>query len=629
MEEREFQEMLDRCREHFFEAAYAGKNAKECARIKAAYEFAERAHAGQKRKSGHPYIIHPISVATVVAEELSLGTNPIIAALLHDVAEDTQYSIDDIKKHFGADVAFLVNAVTKQAKTDYDMTKQLDNFRQMLESINYDVRPLLIKLADRLHNMRTLESMPPDKQMKIAGETDYFYAPLANRLGLYQVKSELENLSLKFRTPLEYGELQNRIRLYERECGPFVEEFIDICNRRLSAMGIKATVVCTTRSVYAVWRKMQLSGKPFRQIEAILVINVVFENQPERGIEKTQCLEIYSLLTDVFKEKPGSLVNYIDTPKENGYQALHFKAMSGNGQWIEVHIGSERMARNSVLGCIAEGQGTEHWVDNFKSVLRDIASSGKEDDAYIDNVVCNFYNDDITVFTPQGETMILPKGATALDFAYGIHTRIGHEAVYARINGQVVPVETTLSRGDRVEIGTDPKMTPSRARLDVVKTYRARKAIQTWLRKYNVEEDDFNYQLCERCHPLPGDEVIGFKMGRGKPIMVHKRNCPDAISASAKFGESIVSVKLRSSENRMYPVKLNIICVNRDKLLYDLVKVMSIDLDLTLLNVNVKIEFSIARFEMELLIHSMNELLAVTEYISSIEGVEDVRYSQT
>ncbi len=625
MIETDLNKELEKCRDHFFKAAYMGKNEVDQRRIHDAYEFGALAHSGQKRKSGHPYFIHPVGVATIVAEELHLGADPIIAALLHDVVEDTPYTIEDIKVRFGDDVAFLVDAVTKKQKSEYDMTKQLDNFRQMLYSINYDVRALLIKLADRLNNMRTLESMRPDKQMKIAGETDYFYAPLANRLGLYVVKSELENLSLKFRTPYEYAELRSKVMAYERENKDFMDEFQLMISKRLEAVGIKAYVRCQTRSVYAIWRKMQVSGKQFRQIEAIQVVNVVFENQPSRGIEKKQCLEIYSLLTDIFKEKPGSLVNYVDTPKENGYQALHFKLMGGNGQWIEMHVGSVRMANNSELGCIAEGEGSEHWVENFKEVLREIAAYGKEDDCFIENVVCNFYNDDITVFTPKGQAIVLPKGATALDFAYNIHTSIGHKAVYARVNGMIVPVQTVLNRGDRVEIGTREGATPHRSWLDIVKSFRARKAIQAWFRKYDSEHKaEKEFQRCPLCLPLPGEEVIGFEQGAGKAIMLHKRNCADAISRSAKFGDSIVSVRFKSSDQKLYPVYLNIVAVDREKILYDLIKVISIDLGLNIVRLDMEPNYSLSRCKVGIMVHSINELSAIIACLSLIDGVEEV-----
>lgn len=624
--QEDFTRMVTERRDLFLEKAGMGKSEEEMARIAAAYEFASKAHAGQYRKSGHPYIIHPISVATIVADELKLGTNPIIAALLHDVVEDTPCTIEEIREHFGEDVAFLVRVVTKQKKAVYEMSRQLDNFKQMLDSINYDIRALLIKLADRLHNMRTLESMSTDKQMKIAGETDYFYAPLANRLGLYKVKTELENLSLRFRTPMEYAELEHQISLFEAENHDTMERFMQSIRKRLQEEGIQAQVRCKNRGVCAIWRKMQLSGLAFRQVEPLQIIHIVFERDLQRySSEKNQCLAIYSILTDLYKEKPGSLVNYVDSPKENGYQALHSKVMCSNGRWVEAHIASEEMEYNSALGCVAAGEGVEHWVETFKAVLRDIAECGRED-GFIENVVCNFYNDDITVFTPKGHAVVLPKGATVVDMAYEIHTDIGNHAKYARINGQLAPLRTVLKRGDRVSIGTDKSAIPQREWLGYIKTYKARKAVLSYWRKINAGGEKEEYKLCETCRPLPGDEVSGFRNGDGT-ITVHKRNCHEAISLSARAGDSIVSVNLRPTEYKRFPVSISVKGIDRDKLLYDLVKVISVDLNLPIDGLSITVKDSIADCIFGFEVHSLDEMTAVIACIGQVRGVEEVKKS--
>lgn len=620
----DFDQMLAERHSVFLEKVALGKNEEDMARILDAYEFARKAHKGQYRKSGHPYIIHPVSVATIVADELKLGTNPIIAALLHDVVEDTPCTVEEIRERFGEDVAFLVRVVTKQKKTVYEMSKQLDNFKQMLDSINYDIRALLIKLADRLHNMRTLDSMSPDKQMKIAGETDYFYAPLANRLGLYRVKTELENLSLRFRTPLEYAELEKQIALFEEENKETIERFLQPIRKRLQECGIKARVGCKNRGVCAIWRKMHLSGLSFRQVEPLQIIPIVFEYNPDRMLsEKNQCLEIYSVLTDLYKEKPGSLVNYVDSPKENGYQAIHCKVMCSSGQWLEVHIASQRMEYNSALGCVAAGKGVEHWVETFKGVLRDIADCGKED-GFIENVVCNFYNDDITVFTPKGHSVVLPKGATAIDMAYEIHTDIGNHAKYARINGQLAALRTVLKRGDRVAIGTEEEANPQQEWLEYIKTYKARKAVTNYLRKTNSGQHSVEYCLCPDCCPLPGDEVSGFRNEDGT-ITVHKRNCHKAISLSAKAGDSIVSVNLKAEEKKKYPVSIGVKGIDRDKLLFDLVKVISIDLNLPIDGLAITVKDSIADCIFGFEVCSVDELMAVVACINQVKGVEEVK----
>ena len=342
-------------------------------RIHAAFELAKTAHADQKRKSGEPYIFHPIAVANIVAEELMLGANPVIAAFLHDVVEDTDYTIDDIQKRFGDDVAFLVRVVTKQEKEHYEMSRQMDNYKQMLDSIHYDIRALLVKLADRLHNMRTLNSMRPDKQMKIAGETDYFYAPLANRLGLYNIKVELENLSLRYRCPHEYGELKAKIQRDKELREGRMATFISKINEVLEQNDIHARVTAEYREPYSLWRKMRKTGVDFNHLPDRHFVEIVFpcENVEQ---EKDMVLKIYSRLTSVFREKPCGILNYIDSPKENGYQSFHVQLLSHYGCWEEVHISTERMVRHNTIGIVAEREESNirRWVDRFRKVLKDM-----------------------------------------------------------------------------------------------------------------------------------------------------------------------------------------------------------------------------------------------------------------
>lgn len=426
-------------------------------RIHAAFELAKTAHADQKRKSGEPYIFHPIAVANIVAEELMLGANPVIAAFLHDVVEDTDYTIDDIQKRFGDDVAFLVRVVTKQEKEHYEMSRQMDNYKQMLDSIHYDIRALLVKLADRLHNMRTLNSMRPDKQMKIAGETDYFYAPLANRLGLYNIKVELENLSLRYRCPHEYGELKAKIQCDKELREGRMATFISKINEVLEQNDIHARVTAEYREPYSLWRKMRKTGVDFNHLPDRHFVEIVFpcENVEQ---EKDMVLKIYSRLTSMFREKPCGILNYIDSPKENGYQSFHVHLLSHYGCWEEVHISTERMVRHNTIGIVAEREESNirRWVDRFRKVLKDMEFHLK-DGGLIQNVVTSFYNDDIMVFTPKGLAINLPKRATALDFAFEIHSRIGEHAHYARINGQLASIKAVLHRGDVIEIFTKQK----------------------------------------------------------------------------------------------------------------------------------------------------------------------------
>ena len=618
----DFDQIVARDRDEFFEKAAHGRSEQEILLIRQAYELAEEAHRPQRRKSGEPYIIHPIAVARIVCVELQLGTNPIIAALLHDVVEDTPYTVEDIRERFGDDVAFLVQVVTKEKKQEYEMSKQLDNFRQMLNSIHYDIRALLIKLADRLHNMRTLASMRADKQMKIAGETDYFYAPLANRLGLYDVKSELENLSLRYRSPEEYAQIERQVNQYIDEEGETISMFCQSVHESLSQNGVRATVSPKFHSPYRNWRRMQQTNTNFKQLEFKHIVNVMFEPQTSSS-EKNQCLGVYSLITDICKEKPGSVRNYIDSPKENGYQSLHFKVMCDRGAWVEIHISSERMARNSRMSCVAErATSVEKWIEKFKSVLQDIAYHGK-DGGFIEDVVSSFYHDDIIVFTPKGNSVMLPKGATALDFAYEIHTKIGDKAKFARINGKLCSIKTVLTRGDRVEIGTDIGTRPSPDWLDSAITYKARKSIASALRKTNAERAEPEYCLCPVCHPIPGDEVVGFS-AKGEQAAIHKRNCPDAISLAAQDGESIVEVDFTASST-LYAARIEIAAVNRNNLLLDLVSIISRELQLSITDICSMMKDEIVRTTVNLSVHSAGELTSIISRLERIESIEEVK----
>lgn len=596
----------------------------ELSRIRKAYELANKAHASQERKSGEPYIIHPVAVARIVGEELCLGASPVIAALLHDVAEDTPYGIEYIEANFGEDVAFLVHTLTKEKKVQYAMSKQLDNFKQMLDSIHYDIRALLIKLADRLHNMRTLSSMKPAKQMKIASETDYFYAPLANRLGLYDIKSELENLSMKFRSPKEYERIEKKIDSYMFGRRSYINQFMDPISDILKQNGIEATITPKMRSVYAISRKMESQKLSFKELEHIYIINVIFKSSKEGFSDKSIALKIYSCITDLYKERPSSLINYIDTPKENGYQSLHCQVMCKEGNWVELHISSEEMVTNGKLGCVAErSKNIEQWVCRFKDILRDIAFHGREN-GFIEDVVSTFYQDDIVVFSPKGDAIVLPKGSTALDFAYEVHTNVGNYAKYARINGKLSPVTTFLKRGDRVEIGLDESITLRFEYIEKVKTYKAKKNIISTLRKLKFEQEKVPYSFCTYCRPLPGDEVVGIKIDN-ETIEVHKRNCPHAIILSAKSGDSIEEVILPVNDSNRYPSTISVKGVDRCGLLFELVQIISKEHKISITSLEISSEYEIFNCSIRLLASSANELMEVLNRIEQIKEVDEAK----
>ena len=620
--EQNFEEMIKSRVTEVFHIMEQRVTPEEMTRIRAAYELAYEAHRLQKRKSGEPYIIHPIAVARIVADELKLGANPVMAAFLHDVVEDTIYTLDDIKERFGEDVAFLVSVVTKRKKEHYEMSKQLDNFKQMLDSLHYDIRAILLKLADRLHNMRTLDSMRPDKQMKIAGETDYFYAPLANRLGLYRIKTELENLSMRYRCPHEYERIADLLRADRESNKASLQFFTQKLKDILTSHGYDVRVEVNYRMPYSLWRKMKKENKDFHHIEHRHFVNVIFPD----GLmwsEKNTCLQIYSILTERnnFEEKPGGISNYIDHPKENGYQSFHMHLLNDHGKWEEVHICSERMVRNSSLGCVAERteDNIRNWIENFRLVLRDIARNCREDD-FIDSVVSSFYNDDITVYTPKGTPIVLPQRATALDFAFAVHSDIGKCAKYARVNGSLCSLRKVLKRGDCVEIGYDDKYTPQPEWQDFVITYKAKR----FLKNYFSERMAMLYARCPFCKPMPGDEVIGFTESDNS-ITVHRRDCPKAVRLATQYGDSIVSVDFKENPNILYPVSIRIKAVDRFHLLHDVIDCITENLNLSIDGLSSETNDSIVNCTICFRVHSFVELRAIINNIARVKGVDEVQ----
>lgn len=587
--------------------------------VRAAYNFAAMAHKDQKRKTGEPYIIHPIAVARIVAEEMGLGANPVMAAFLHDVIEDCPYTIDDIRERFGDDVAFLVGVVTKQKKTKYDKSKQVDNFRQILSSVQFDVRAILVKLADRLHNMRTLSSMRPDKQMKIASETDYFYAPLANRLGLYNVKTELENLSFRYRCPREYDKLEKQLAELQLAEKDDVDAFVAKAQEILAANDIEARIELRMRSPYSIWRKMQAHGCDFHHVDGKHYLRIIY-NADGLHEEKKMSLHIYSVLSDNFKERPCSVVNYINAPKENGYQSFHVKVLNTQGTWEEIHISSERMIRNNRFGCTAERteENVKAWLEKFKEVLKDIAFHTNEMD-YMDGVTASFYYDNIIAFTPKGRCIVLPKDATALDFAFEIHTQVGLHAVYARVNGKLSSVKTVLHRGDCVEIGTADDAMPEADWLGHVLTYKAKRSLGSFFANRPVME----YKRCTCCHPLPGDEVIGFKGADGK-ITLHKRNCPSAIRLASEQGDSIVAVNFEEDDRFLFPVRICIRGVDRHHLLSDVVACVTEKQNLSISKLVTETKDRIVETTVDFEVHSAEELQQAIDSIGEINNVDEV-----
>lgn len=620
--QNDYNRIIQERADHVFQVMAKRVPSEDLTRIRDAFELAREAHAPQKRKTGEPYILHPIAVANIAAEELMLGANPVIACFLHDVVEDTPYTIDDIRDRFGDDVAFLVRVVTKKPTHDYELSKQLDNYRQLLNSMQYDIRAILVKLADRLHNMRTLASMKPEKQMKIAGETDYFYAPLANRLGLYNIKTELENLSFRFRCPDEYEEISTLIARHVEANKINLETFRSQIEETISAVGIKARVYVDYRRPFSLWRKMRKYGDDFNHLKYRHFVEVVFDESQTRLSEKEMAMKVYCIMTDRFKEKHCSMSNYIDSPKENGYQSIHVKLLPDFGRWQEVHISSKAMIRQSQLGCVAERNESniQMWIEKFRKVLHDTFSGSMRNDRYMEDIITSFYNDDIQVFTPKGKKIILPQNATVIDFAYEVHTDLGDHAKYARINSRLEPVNTTLRRGDVVEIFTDKDSHPEQDWQTFAHTFKARKAI----RKYFELIPKTPYCRCSLCNPIPGEEVIGIRNQLDKELItVHKRDCPDAISLVSSYGDDVVSVDYKA-DGTLYPLTLRVRAVDRSHLFVDLVDCITNTFHLSMDSFNTKTDRNIVVCKIRFGVHSYDELKTIINHISTIDGVDEV-----
>ena len=621
--QNDYNRIIQERADHVFQVIAKRVSSEDLTRIRDAFELAREAHAPQKRKTGEPYILHPIAVANIAAEELMLGANPVIACFLHDVVEDTPYTIDDIRDRFGDDVAFLVRVVTKKPTHDYELSKQLDNYRQLLNSMQYDIRAILVKLADRLHNMRTLASMKPEKQMKIAGETDYFYAPLANRLGLYNIKTELKNLSFRFRCPDEYEEISTLIARHVEANKINLETFRSQIEETISAVGIKARVYVDYRRPFSLWRKMRKYGDDFNHLKYRHFVEVVFDESQTRLSEKEMAMKVYCIMTDRFKEKHCSMSNYIDSPKENGYQSIHVKLLPDFGRWQEVHISSKAMIRQSQLGCVAERNESniQMWIEKFRKVLHDTFSGSMRNDRYMEDIITSFYNDDIQVFTPKGKKIILPQNATVIDFAYEVHTDLGDHAKYARINSRLEPVNTTLRRGDVVEIFTDKDSHPEQDWQTFAHTFKARKAI----RKYFELIPKTPYCRCSLCNPIPGEEVIGIRNKLDKELItVHKRDCPDAISLVSSYGDDVVSVDYKT-DGTLYPLTLRVRAVDRSHLFVDLVDCITNTFHLSMDSFNTKTDRNIVVCKIRFGVHSYDELKTIINHISTIDGVDEVR----
>jgi GTP pyrophosphokinase len=508
--------------------------------IRKAFDVAVDAHKDMRRKSGEPYIYHPIAVARICAEEMGLGATSVVCALLHDTVEDTHITLQDVEDLFGEKPRRIIDGLTKIPEVfDENASIQAENFRKMILTISDDIRVVLIKLADRLHNMRTLGSMAPDKQLKIASETKFLYAPLAHRLGLYSIKSELDDLAFKYTEPEVYKNIEINLKSTQDVRNRFIRRFTHPIREALLHEGYVFDVKVRTKSVSSIWRKMQTKEIPFEEVYDLFAIRIIVDTPVE--LEKPDCWRIYSIVTDFYQPSPERLRDWISTPRANGYESLHTTVMSPQGKWVEVQIRSKRMDEIAEKGLAAhykykedksEDSKFDRWIAEIRELMENPELSAMD---FVNEFKMNLFSDEIYVFTPKGELRVLPTGATILDFAYDIHTAIGDKCIGAKVNTKLVPLSYQLLNGDQVEIITSPKQKPSDEWLRFVTSARAKQKIKTSLnderkaialdgkeilerklKQFNIRFQLENIQILEKFFGMPSSTELYFRIAKGK-----------------------------------------------------------------------------------------------------------------
>ncbi|MDE5728230.1 MAG: RelA/SpoT family protein, partial [Duncaniella sp.] len=501
------EQMVDSLFDELLQGYLSSNHRKKTDIIRRAYAFAKEAHKGVRRRSGEPYIIHPIAVARIVSAEMGLGSTSICAALLHDVVEDTEYTVEDIESHFGKKIAELVEGLTKISGGIFGdrASAQAENFRKLLLTMSKDIRVVLIKMADRLHNMRTLGSMAPNKQYKIAGETLYIYAPLAHRLGLFGIKTELEDLSFRYEHPLEYERISGLLKGSEAGRTTVYNSFAAPILGRLDAMGLKYEAKARVKSVYSIWRKMQAKNIPFEEVYDLYAMRIIFD-KVEGETDKETCYRIYSMLTDLYRPHPERTRDWIAVPKANGYQALHVTLMGPDGNWIEVQIRSRDMDEIAEKGFAAHwkykigGEKEEEseltvWLRTIKDILEDPNPNAID---FLDTLKLNLFASEIVVFTPTGDLLTLPAGATVLDVAYTLHSELGNRCIAGKVNHKLEPLSHRLSSGDQVEILTSHTQTPKEEWLSFLYTAKAKTRLRKELRRERQPLIDKGQEIFDR-----------------------------------------------------------------------------------------------------------------------------------
>ena len=712
------------------------KHRKKVEIITKAFNFANQAHKGIKRRSGEPYIMHPIAVASIVCNEIGLGSTSICAALLHDVVEDTDYTVEDIENIFGPKIAQIVDGLTKISGGIFGdrASAQAENFKKLMLTMSNDIRVILIKIADRLHNMRTLGSMLPNKQYKIAGETLYIYAPLANRLGLYKIKTELENLSFKYEHPEEYAEIEEKLNATAAERDKVFNDFTAPIRTQLDKMGLKYRILARVKSIYSIWNKMQTKHVPFEEIFDLLAVRIIFE---PRNIEEelNDCFDIYVSISKIYKPHPDRLRDWVSHPKANGYQALHVTLMGNNGQWIEVQIRSERMNDVAEQGFAAhwkykEGGGSEDegelekWLKTIKEILDDPQPDAID---FLDTIKLNLFASEIFVFTPKGELKTMPQNSTALDFAFSLHTDIGSHCIGAKVNHKLVPLSHKLQSGDQVEILTSKSQrvqpqwevfaTTARARAKIAAILRKeRKANQKigeeilneFLKKEEIrpeeavieklrrlhnakneeellaaigskaiilgeadknelkekqtsnwkkyltfsfgnnkekqeekepqEKEKINpkqvlklteeslqkkYIMAECCHPIPGDDVLGY-VDENDRIIIHKRQCPVAAKLKSSYGNRILATEWDTHKELSFLVYIYIKGIDSMGLLNEVTQVISRQLNVNIRKLTIETEDGIFEGKIQLWVHDVDDVKTICNNLKKIQNIKQV-----
>ncbi|MEY8686768.1 bifunctional (p)ppGpp synthetase/guanosine-3',5'-bis(diphosphate) 3'-pyrophosphohydrolase [Bacteroides sp. AN502(2024)] len=712
------------------------KHRKKVEIITKAFNFANQAHKGIKRRSGEPYIMHPIAVASIVCNEIGLGSTSICAALLHDVVEDTDYTVEDIENIFGPKIAQIVDGLTKISGGIFGdrASAQAENFKKLLLTMSNDIRVILIKIADRLHNMRTLGSMLPNKQYKIAGETLYIYAPLANRLGLYKIKTELENLSFKYEHPEEYAEIEKKLNATAAERDKVFNDFTAPIRTQLDKMELKYRILARVKSIYSIWNKMQTKHVPFEEIYDLLAVRIIFE---PRNVEEelNNCFDIYVSISKIYKPHPDRLRDWVSHPKANGYQALHVTLMGNNGQWIEVQIRSERMNDVAEQGFAAhwkykEGGGSEDegelekWLKTIKEILDDPQPDAID---FLDTIKLNLFASEIFVFTPKGELKTMPQNSTALDFAFSLHTDIGSHCIGAQVNHKLVPLSHKLQSGDQVEILTSKSQrvqpqweafaTTARARAKIasilrkerkVNQKRGEEILSEFLKKEEIrpeeavieklrklhnaknaeellaaigskaiilgeaeknelkekqssnwkkyltfsfgnskekqeekeqqEKEKINpkevlklteeslqkkYIMAECCHPIPGDDVLGY-VDENDRIIIHKRQCPVAAKLKSSYGNRILATEWDTHKELSFLVYIYIKGIDSMGLLNEVTQVISRQLNVNIRKLTIETEDGIFEGKIQLWVHDVDDVKTICNNLKKIQNIKQV-----